>query len=190
MPRRPTLACATCGRPMWQGTGAKADGTGRCLECRRLRPILFTHTCLKCGTTFQTRHDGRKYCGRRCSGSAWAALKSKPRAPRLSRDINYRRGRSGRPWERLKQAVYARETHCVICHRPVDMALPYRDPTTGRVNPMSKSLDHTRELDANGHPYDAHLAHFRCNSSRGARYGNRKRALQALPRTDTSHDWS
>lgn len=90
----------------------------------------------------------------------------------------------------MKKRVYATETHCCICLKPVDMSLPYRNPITGRVNRMSKSLEHPTELDRGGNPYTAHLAHLGCNSSKGASYGNRKRALQELPRTDTSYDWS
>lgn len=88
--------------------------------------------------------------------------------------LNYRRGRSGRPFERLKKRVYATETICVICEKPVDKSLPYRDPVTGKVNRMSKSIEHGTELDADGHPYDGHLAHLRCNSIKGAQYRNAK----------------
>lgn len=111
--------------------------------------------------------------------------------------LNYRRGRSGRPYERAKAHCYATETHCRKCGDPVDMELPYRDPLTGKVNKMSKSYGHTIELDANGHPYDGHLEHLSCNSSAGARYGNakRRRATDAVDESvqhapiRTSPDW-
>ena len=107
---------------------------------------------------------------------------------RRRRDLNYSRGRGGRPLERAKARVYATETHCFRCNRPVDMTLPYRDPVTGRVNRWAKSYDHPIELDRNADPYSGHLAHIHCNLSAGASYGNRKRAKSAG--TDTSHDWS
>lgn len=90
-------------------------------------------------------------------------------------DLNYRRGRGGRPWARYKKHVYATETHCAKCGEPVDMDLPYRDPYTGRVNRWSKSVGHTVELDRGSNPYDGHLEHLTCNSTDGARYGNAKR---------------
>lgn len=94
------------------------------------------------------------------------------------RSIEYRRGRSGRPLQRAKERVYAEETHCCRCGELVDKALPYRDPLTGRVNPMAKSFDHLAELDRElGNPYDGHLAHLACNSSAGATYGNEKRRI-------------
>lgn len=94
------------------------------------------------------------------------------------RSIDYRRGRSGRPLARAKAHVYATETHCIRCGEPVDMTLPYRDPITGKVNRESKSFEHMVELDREaGNPYDGHLAHLRCNSSAGAKYGNAKRKV-------------
>lgn len=89
--------------------------------------------------------------------------------------LNYRRGRSGRPFRRLKDRVYATETHCRKCGGLVDKTLPYRDPYTGKVNVWSKSLGHVDELDAGGHPYRGHLEHLHCNSSAGQAYGEAKR---------------
>ena len=34
MPRRPTLSCASCAKPMWTGRGARPQGEARCRECR------------------------------------------------------------------------------------------------------------------------------------------------------------
>jgi|GEM_PF-2205904 len=104
--------------------------------------------------------------------------------------LNYRRGRSGRPFEREKARCYATETICRKCGLPVDMTLPYKDPVTGKVNNMSKSYGHTIELDANGHPYVGHLEHLHCNTKAGAEYGNAKhgRGKQAPP-LRTSPDW-
>lgn len=102
--------------------------------------------------------------------------------------LNYRRGRGGRPFERLKARVYATETHCCICGKPVDKTLPYRDPVTGKVNTMAKSIEHPTELDAGGDPYVGHLAHLACNSSKGQAYAQAKHdpARQEL---HSSPDW-
>lgn len=97
-------------------------------------------------------------------------------------DLNYRRGRSGRPLRREKARVYASETHCRKCGKFVDKTLPYRDPRTGLINRWSKSYGHATELDAGGHPYDGHLEHLTCNTSAGAKYGNAKRSGKSTSR--------
>ncbi|NQX36262.1 hypothetical protein [Herbiconiux sp. VKM Ac-2851] len=102
--------------------------------------------------------------------------------------LNYRRGRGGRPFERAKAECFATETHCRRCGKRVDMTLPYKDPTTGRVNTMSKSYGHSTELDAGGHPYVGHLEHLGCNSKAGAEYVNEKRRKQTTE-LRTSRDW-
>jgi hypothetical protein len=90
-------------------------------------------------------------------------------------DLNYRRGRSGRPLERLKRQIYATETHCRRCGKEVDLTLPYTDPVTGKVNKWSKTVGHRTELDAGGEPYDAGLEHLHCNTQAGQQYGQAKR---------------
>src|SRR5690606_11987369 len=66
------------------------------------------------------------------------------------------------------------------CGKPIDWALPYRDPDTGHVNPWSKSVDHLDETQDGGALTDLdNLAtkHLRCNSSKGAeRRHERERA--------------
>lgn len=109
---------------------------------------------------------------------------------RRSGDLNYSRGRRGRPYQRARERCFATETHCRRCGREVDKTLPHRDPITGRVNIWSKTFGHADELDAGGNPYIGHLEHLHCNSSAGGAYGARKRAAQAGPPLDTSYDWS
>ncbi len=97
---------------------------------------------------------------------------------RRSVDLNYSRGRRGRPFERAKAHCFATETHCRKCGELVDKSLPYRDPVTGKVNRWSKSFGHSDELDAGGNPYVGNLEHLHCNTSAGAKYGNAKRKRQ------------
>lgn len=59
--------------------------------------------------------------------------------------------------------MFAEETHCWICGRPVDQTLPARTA-------WSRSVDHIRPVSRGGHPTarnNARLAHLRCNTSRG-----------------------
>jgi 5-methylcytosine-specific restriction endonuclease McrA len=72
---------------------------------------------------------------------------------------------------------------CWLCGLPIDRALPYRDPTTGRVNARSWSLDHVLPLDDYPHlalvRSNARAAHYGCNAARGKRPPRRR---QPVPR--------
>jgi 5-methylcytosine-specific restriction endonuclease McrA len=57
------------------------------------------------------------------------------------------------------------------CGLPIDWDLPYRDPYTGQVNTMSKTVDHAIELQDGGPILDLDncwSAHLACNSSKGS----------------------
>lgn len=99
--------------------------------------------------------------------------------------------RQSRAWQAVCAEVYATETHCWLCRRPVDFSLPPRTR-------WSKSVDHLIplvELLAEGrNPYDrtlCRLAHLRCNSQRGARLGNARTKARREARQPTRHsrDW-
>ena len=102
---------------------------------------------------------------------------------RRSEDLNFSRGRGGRPYQRARAQVFATETHCHRCGHEVDKTLPYRDLDTGQINRWSKTFGHTTELDAGGDPYDGHLEHWYCNISAGARYRNNKYNPHPTPPT-------
>ena len=83
----------------------------------------------------------------------------------MPRDINWRRGRGGRPWQRLRAQVLAEETYCWLCGRPVDKNLPGS-------HQLGPNVDHVRPLAHNGAPLDranVRLAHRRCNLARGTK---------------------
>lgn len=101
-----------------------------------------------------------------------------PRAPR-----------SSHAYRTLCRVVRREERTCWICQLPIDTALPYRDPTTGKVNPMSWSLDHVVPLSKGGaelERWNARAAHFACNSGRGNRAARKTPAVATL---NTSRDW-
>lgn len=83
----------------------------------------------------------------------------------------HRRQTVGRPYRRLQAWVFATQTCCWICGYEVDKTLPYKDPRTGLVNRLSKSLDHVipclMRPDLALNPANAKLAHLGCNSSKG-----------------------
>jgi 5-methylcytosine-specific restriction endonuclease McrA len=91
-----------------------------------------------------------------------------------------RRGRGGRPYERLKKVIYAREI-CWLCGKPVNYDVPPR-------HPLAPSVDHVIPLhpadgSPGGHPTaieNAQLAHYGCNSARGN--GSRRPDATEQPR--------
>lgn len=70
------------------------------------------------------------------------------------------KGRSGRPWQRLRRQVITESTHCHLCSQPL------RPEITDPHHPMATVVDHVVSLIEGGHPTDrANLAaaHRRCN---------------------------
>lgn len=62
-------------------------------------------------------------------------------------------------FERNKKKIYATQTVCGICGKPVDMSLRWP-------NPLSKCVDHIIPVSKGGHPSDIdnlQLAHVCCN---------------------------
>ena len=61
--------------------------------------------------------------------------------------------------DRNRKKIYATQTICGICGKPVDFSLRYP-------NPMSKTIDHIIPIARGGHPSDLsnlQLAHLTCN---------------------------
>lgn len=62
-------------------------------------------------------------------------------------------------FERNKKKIYATQTVCGICGKPVDFTLRYP-------HPLSPCIDHIIPIAKGGHPSDLdnlQLAHFTCN---------------------------
>lgn len=79
--RKPTLKCSKCEAPMWEGKGAKNDGTQTCRTCRK-EAREQGHgpracTCGDCGTEFTTTGKAQRLCStcRHEAMKARAALK-------------------------------------------------------------------------------------------------------------------
>lgn len=68
-------------------------------------------------------------------------------------------GTHRRQFDLNKKRIYATQTVCGICGRPVDMTLKYP-------HPMAKCIDHIIPIAKGGHPSDIsnlQLAHWTCN---------------------------
>jgi len=67
--------------------------------------------------------------------------------------------------DRNRRKVYATQTLCGICGKPVDFSLRYP-------HPMSKTVDHIIPINRGGHPSDLEnlqLAHLACNLAKSDR---------------------
>ena len=97
------------------------------------------------------------------------------------------------PFEKNKKKIYATQTTCGICGKPVDFSIRYP-------NPLSPCIDHIIPIAKGGHPSDIdnmQLAHWTCNrqksdkliESRGTVDSNQTEVLsnRILPQ---STDWS
>ena len=65
-------------------------------------------------------------------------------------------------FDRNKKKIYATQTICAICGKPVDFKLKFP-------HPMSATVDHIVPVSKGGHPSDIdnlQLAHLKCNRAK------------------------
>lgn len=97
-------------------------------------------------------------------------------------------------FERNKKKIYATQTVCGICGKPVDMSLRWP-------NPLSKCIDHIIPVSKGGHPSDIEnlqLAHVCCNREKSDKITKEASAKQEeevlsnriLPKTIDWIQWS
>lgn len=83
-------------------------------------------------------------------------------------------GTHRRAFELAKKAIYATQTVCGICGRPVDFDQKYP-------HPLSPCIDHIVPIAKGGHPSDREnlqLAHWCCNRAKSDRLVERKTQTQ------------
>ena len=92
-------------------------------------------------------------------------------------------------FERNKRKIYATQTVCGICGRPVDFSLKYP-------HPLSPCIDHIIPVAKGGHPSDLEnlqLAHWTCNRQKSDKLIERKdvKELQTISNRvlPQSKDW-
>lgn len=97
-------------------------------------------------------------------------------------------------FERNKKKIYATQTVCGICGRPVDFSLKYP-------HPMSPCIDHRHPVSRGGHPSDIdnlQLAHWTCNRQKSdkilresrAQSGNGETGIISNRLLPQSMDWT
>lgn len=71
-------------------------------------------------------------------------------------------GENRTAFDKNKKIIYATQTVCGICGKPVDFSLK-------RPDPMSPCIDHIIPISRGGHPSDINnlqLAHYACNAKK------------------------
>jgi 5-methylcytosine-specific restriction endonuclease McrA len=103
---------------------------------------------------------------------------------RLDRDGAHRK-----QFERNKKRIYATQTVCGICGKPVDFSYKYP-------HPLSPCIDHIVPVAKGGHPSDLdnlQLAHWTCNRSKSdklfAEKGQKKAKIVSNRVLPLTIDW-
>lgn len=81
-----------------------------------------------------------------------------------------REGPHRRAFDKNKKRIYATQTNCGICGKPVDFTLRYP-------HPLSACIDHIIPIAKGGHPSDyenLQLAHWTCNRQKSDKLVERK----------------
>lgn len=197
-PKKPDTPCSVCGLLTYTGPGSRPADQRICRPCRRERTTV-TVSCAVCDEPFDRPRRGspRKTCSTACTfilritsrgerpcvdcGVAVSDVRLRcedcraVRARATSQTNNRRRRAAKRnvtsePYTLAE--IAARDGHrCQLCRRKVDMSL------TGSA-PKAPSIDHVVPLVDGGDDTRANvqLAHFGCNSRKGAR-GSQQLAL-------------
>lgn len=79
-------------------------------------------------------------------------------------------------FEKNKKKIYATQSVCGICGKPVDMKLKYP-------NPLAPCIDHIIPIAKGGHPSDIdnlQLAHWTCNRQKSDKLVERKRIAEEV----------
>lgn len=96
-------------------------------------------------------------------------MKRKMKNTRLDREGPHRR-----TFEKNKKRIYATQTVCGICGRPVDFSMRYP-------HPLSPCIDHIVPIARGGHPSDyenLQLAHWTCNRQKSDKIVEKKTVAQ------------
>lgn len=205
MAHKPDTPCTICGELTWTGRGSRPADLRICLPCRRSRPrgTVMELDCTVCGSAFEwikkwstvrttcsdacryalrdSGHNGTGKCldcetsftslgpRKRCEPCA-ARRKAEQHAEKCRRRRVLKRGGVVEPYTLAE--IAQRDRHrCQLCRRKVDLTIQWPDP-------KSPSIDHVIPVTDGGDDVKANvqLAHFGCNSSKGAR-GSQQLAL-------------
>jgi 5-methylcytosine-specific restriction endonuclease McrA len=179
--------CSSCGKEVFRGPDSRAEII--CLGCRRKKPIhdrispSRIRLCAypPCGKQFVAtadKADGRKQqaCSRSCgqkvrNGVTSEEMRRAANTARKRRKRHRKRGATAEPYT-LEEIALRDHYRCGLCHRRVNMMLPYQ-------HPKSATIDHLVPLDAGGDDTKANvqLAHRGCNARKCNRGGGEQLML-------------
>ncbi|WP_141924964.1 HNH endonuclease [Haloactinospora alba] len=198
------LPCSVCSALRYVGEGSLADESVICRDCRRKAR---ERTCLWCGALFVASRPGRgSYCSRACCGKAKNGTTVSPAVirPRPCADCGaevrnsantplcegcakiresarcVRKNRTRRALQRGAQAerytleeIASRDKRtCQLCGKRVAMARKYPDPKSPVIDHIIPIVEGGDDVRAN-----VQLAHFVCNSRKGAHPAGEQLAL-------------
>ena len=87
-------------------------------------------------------------------------------------------------YDKNKKRIFATQTICGICGKPVDFSLKYPDP-------LSATIDHIIPIAKGGHPSDIgnlQLAHRWCNRQKSDKYFDIKSRFREAQETISNDD--
>lgn len=196
--RPDVLCAGGCGKLLWRGRGSRPPGEATCRACRKVKSVPYQHQpdwvpkrqglrkiCSVCGTSFRTK-TGRRTCSEQCLADGLCGLcvdcgtptqRHPARGQRLC--VACRDARRRARWRRKNAVRRGSEPvgrrlsieelgerdgwRCHLCRKRVN-------PRWRAPDPRSATFDHLIPVSDGGNdsPENLRLAHWHCNSSRGA----------------------
>lgn len=96
-------------------------------------------------------------------------------------------------WALMRQrAIASKDPVCAICHMPIDITLPMKDPETGLWNPLAVEVDHIVPRVRGGPMYEMdnlQLTHNRCNRKKGSKMDSDYEGLKVANQFPHSNNW-
>lgn len=100
---------------------------------------------------------------------------------------------NGTEWAKArKRAIACKDPVCVLCHKPIDISLPMKDPDTGAWNGLAVEVDHIVPRSRGGALYELdnlQLSHSACNRKKGARMDSDYEANTVVNPFPHSNNW-
>ncbi|WP_078628221.1 HNH endonuclease [Streptomyces sp. NRRL F-2664] len=185
---KPDTPCSRCGTLLFTSRLSLPADRRKCLRCRREEPAvpkpraprrlsLPPRMCERCSGVYSPCRRGQRWCSPRCKDGSrvtrsGGAARLSPEAQERRRLYWQEKGRRRRAVKRgstsepytLAEIAERDSERCGLCGSavPMDVRVP---------NPLAPTIDHVIPISRGGGDTrtNVQLAHFRCNSVKGAR---------------------
>lgn len=159
-------------------------------RCYRRLLLRYRHTYRKCVADLEKLRVGSIFVHIKKRPSPYCIKQKKVTIMRETRrPKTYRPDKDGThklPYLRNRKILYATQTHCAICGRPVNFDLKFPDP-------MSPTADHIVPVSKGGHPSaleNLQLAHLGCNQRKSQKLIQAREPIKKSNRSlQLSADW-